>query len=105
MNDKIRELLVESGFCFWTGEEWGPGAGKGKCEQPVDWGSNYDKELDRFVELLVRECAVIAANAEGICGVTAEAITTHFGIEDEAEAEEKLKNWRKEMTDLMSKIK
>ena len=99
MNDKIRELLVESGFCFWADEEWGPGPGK------VSWDCDYEKEFDKFVELLVKECAVTAANAEGICGVTAEEITTHFGIEDEAEAEEKLENWRKEMTDLMSKIK
>ena len=99
MNDRIRELLVESGFCFWADEEWGPGPGK------VSWDCDYEKEFDKFVELLVKECAVTAANAEGICGVTAEAITTHFGIEDEAEAEEKLENWRKEMTDLMSKIK
>ena len=28
MNDRIRELLVESGFCFWADEEWGPGPGK-----------------------------------------------------------------------------
>ena len=96
MNDKIRELLVESGFCFWADEEWGPGPGK------VSWDCDYEKEMERFVELLVKECAVTAANAEGICGVTAEAITTHFGIDMKAE-EEKLENWRKEMTDLMSK--
>ena len=99
MNDRIRELLVESGFCFWADEEWGPGPGK------VSWDCDYEKEMDKFVESLVRECAITAANAEGICGVTAEAITTHFGIEDSAEELEKLENWRKRMTDLMSKIK
>ena len=98
MNDRIRELLVESGFCFWEDEEWGPGPGK------VSWECEYEKEMEKFSELLVRECAVAAANAEGICGVTAEAITTHFGIEDKEEDIERLENWRKEMTDLMSKI-
>ena len=88
MNDKIRELLKESGFCFWADEPWGPGAGK------IDWNCDYEKEFDRFVELLVTECAITAANAEGICGVTAEAIKTHFGIESKAEeVDQAFENW------------
>jgi hypothetical protein len=46
MNDKIRELLLGAGFCFWADEEWGPGVGK------VDWNCDYEKEMERFVELL-----------------------------------------------------
>ena len=46
MNDKIRELMVESGFCFWADEEWGPGPEK------VSWDCDYEKEMERFVELL-----------------------------------------------------
>ena len=58
MNDRIRELLVQSGFCFWADEEWGPGPGK------VSWDCDYEKEFDKFVELLVQECATIAALVE-----------------------------------------
>lgn len=58
MNDEIRELLIGAGFCFWSDEDWGPGSAK------VDWGCDYEKELNRFVELLVAKCIGIVDDAE-----------------------------------------
>jgi len=96
MNDRIRELLVESGFCFWADEEWGPGPGK------VSWDCDYEKEMERFVELLVRECARVCRSQPNIyahkgdrdnCAI---AIEAHFGIEDKAE---EFENWCKESDD------
>ena len=49
MNNRILELLKESGFVFWGIENWGPGTGR------VDWSSNYDKEIWDFVKLLTAE--------------------------------------------------
>lgn len=51
MNERIRELLTEAGFCLWQDEEWGPGAGN------IDWGADYTKEFGEFVNLLINDCA------------------------------------------------
>jgi hypothetical protein len=51
MNKKIKDLVKEAGFVTWANESWGPGAGT------IDWAGPYDKELDKFYELVVRECA------------------------------------------------
>lgn len=51
MNDQIKKLLTEAGFCFWQDEEWGPGPNY------IDWSNNYDKELDFFCKLIINKCA------------------------------------------------
>jgi hypothetical protein len=49
MNERIRELAKKSGFVLWQDESWNPG-------NVVDWSSDYDAELEKFAELIVREC-------------------------------------------------
>ena len=100
MNDRIRELLVESGFCFWADEEWGPGPGK------VSWDCDYEKEMEKFVELLVGECTKEMTDQMFYQGIDLgsnrgyyKAITKveeQFGIEDKAE---EFENWCKESDD------
>ena len=51
MNKKIKDLAKQAGFVTWANESWGPGQGH------IDWSSSYDKELEKFYELVVRECA------------------------------------------------
>ena len=51
LNKKTIELAKQAGFVFWEDEDWGPGS------EYVDWGSEYDKELEKLVELVVKECA------------------------------------------------
>lgn len=51
MNKKTIELAKQAGFVFWEDEDWGSGS------EYVDWGSEYDKELEKLVELVVKECA------------------------------------------------
>ena len=55
MNTRIRELAEHAGFVLWGDEEWNPG-------DTVDWSSRYDAELEKFAELIVRECL---SNMEG----------------------------------------
>jgi hypothetical protein len=104
MNDKIRELLKESGFCFWADEEWGPGAGK------IDWNCDYEKEFDRFVELIVREHLGIwdlmdnGNKVEGYIEMEdyPKAIVEHFGlreINDDLSKAEEFENWCRESDD------
>ena len=49
MNERIKELLTEAGFCFWQDEEWGPGAGN------IDWSADYTKELNLFIDMLLKD--------------------------------------------------
>lgn len=50
MNEKIKELAEKAGFLLWEDEPWKP---EGAI---VDWGSQYDGELERFAELIINEC-------------------------------------------------
>ena len=51
MNKKIKDLAKQAGFVTWANEPHSPGAGK------IDWAGSYDKELEKFYELVVHECA------------------------------------------------
>jgi hypothetical protein len=50
MNEKIKELAEKAGFLLWEDEPWKPGGAI------VDWGSQYDGELEKFAELIINEC-------------------------------------------------
>ena len=69
MNEKIKQLLEQAGFCMWGDEPYRP---KGAV---VDWGADYTDELNVFIHDLVAEAANVAAMITGIfndevyCGV------------------------------------
>ena len=48
MNDKIRILAEEAGFCMWSNESWNPG-------DVIDWSCRYDEQLVKFYELAVAD--------------------------------------------------
>lgn len=50
MNEKIKLLAEKAGFLLWEDEPWKP---EGAI---VDWGSQYDGELEKFAELIINEC-------------------------------------------------
>jgi hypothetical protein len=76
MNKKLQELADQAGFIFWTEEEdWGPGPGN------IDWSADYAVELEKFAELIVRECAEVAANRDALD--IYEEIREHFGINND----------------------
>ena len=92
MNEKFKLLAEKSGFLLWQDESWKP---EGAI---VDWSSQYDGELERFAELIVRECidkietyripVGNSASGELACEWTYEAlkeirddIKQHFGVE------------------------
>ena len=70
MNKRIIELAEEAGFVFWQNESWGPGPGH------IDWSAIYDKEFQKYTELLIRNCAEICLEANDH-----KNILRHFGIE------------------------
>ena len=83
MKDKVKQLAEQAEFNLWNNEKWKP---KG---QVVDWSSDYDKELEKFAELIVRECAEIchkmAEDSDSYVvhdgDTCATQIKRHFGVE------------------------
>lgn len=82
MNPKIKEIAEEAGFVFWQDESWGPGPGH------IDWSAIYDKEFQKYTELLIRECHNVMKNRElelyqmtDMTETFEESIKEHFGIE------------------------
>jgi len=61
MNQRIRELAEQAGFVAWTDEPWKP------LNAAIDWSSNYDKELVKFAELIVQDCAEICLEMAAKC--------------------------------------
>ena len=49
MNENIKRLAEDAGFVLWANEEWNPG-------ETIDWASNYDAEIVKYTELVVRAC-------------------------------------------------
>ena len=76
INNKIKGLAKKAEFVFWKDEAWGPGEGH------IDWSSNYDIELNKFAELIVRECADFVAAGEFGDSGTAKELKEHFGVEE-----------------------
>ena len=73
MKKKSKKLAKKAGFVLWDDSAWGPGKGN------IDWSCDYDKELTKFVELIVNECAEIADTAEPF--LASDLIKQHFGVE------------------------
>ena len=74
-NKKIKKLAEKAGFIYWQDETWGPGP------DFIDWSSNYDNELAKYTELVVRKCAEIADKAEPY--KASDLIKSKFGLKDE----------------------
>ena len=51
MNKKIRKIMEKAGFVFWGDEPWKPDGAV------VDWSCDYDRDMKKFVELLVEDIA------------------------------------------------
>lgn len=75
MNKRIKELTEQAGFVRFSPEE--------DPHTPIDWSSDYTYELEKFAELIVRECAEVVKwtpsqypNEEYV-----KNIKEHFGIE------------------------
>ena len=48
MNERIRQLSKQAGFIHFASDE--------DCYTPIDWSCDYTEELEKFAELIVREC-------------------------------------------------
>ncbi len=71
----IKQLAEEAGFLLWEDEPWKP---EGAI---IDWSSNYDSALERYTELIVRECLNTMENCDGDLDFAIWKTKEHFGIE------------------------
>ena len=80
MAEKVKQLAKQAGFVLWRDENWKPEG------QVVDWSSDYDKELKKFAELIVTECAEVVQEGEWTVPPSQEqlarSIKRHFGVEE-----------------------
>lgn len=51
MNKRIKEFAKQSGFVLWEDETWNEG-------NVIDWNSQYDKELETFARIIVKESLI-----------------------------------------------
>jgi len=75
MNQRIRELAEqanahETGHAYYRGEK-----------KPENAVTLHSVDLEKFAELIVRECADISNQAERQCQHPATQILKHFGVE------------------------
>jgi hypothetical protein len=83
MNDKIKQLAEEAGFVLWADETWNPG-------ETIDWASNYDEEIVKYTELVVRASLVdfyrryLDTNSnEDITSQIDRYLKEHYGIKND----------------------
>lgn len=77
MNERIKQLAEQAGFTMWGDEAWNPG-------DVIDWAARYDDELEKFAELIVRECIDICEKGtatQTTSGGAAILIKQRFGVE------------------------
>lgn len=78
MNEqKFRELARKADFALWEDEEWKP---EGAI---IDWGPNYDREIQKFAELIINECVQVAKVGMEFGPSLEEAVYAYFGIKSD----------------------
>ena len=72
MNKRIEELAVQAGFKYIK-------------EDGIGWAGNYNSSLDKFAELIIRECAEVARETRWAAPPSQEQIARcicqYFGVE------------------------
>lgn len=53
MKNKVLQIAKLADFPFWEDEAWKPEGAT------IDWGGVYDKELQKFYDLVVAECIAL----------------------------------------------
>jgi hypothetical protein len=73
MNERIQKLAEQAGFKYIK-------------DEGIGWAGNYNASLEKFAELIVRECADLFDKDEMELTLTERTIHSmikeHFGVED-----------------------
>ena len=78
MNERIKQLAFEAGL-KWKAQP----PHYTNTNNPIDFPVSANRDLEKFAELIVKECANIADIAdENKCEWIGGNILTHFGVEE-----------------------
>ena len=72
MNKRIKELAEQAGFQYIK-------------DEGIGWAGNYNDSLPKFAELIVKECAEVADNADATrekWQSIGKFVKEHFGVEE-----------------------
>ena len=75
MNERIKELAREAGL-KWKAQP----PHYTNTNNPIDFPVSANRDLEKFAELIVRECANVAAEHDALD--IYEEIREHFGVEE-----------------------
>ena len=80
MNNRIKELALQAGLTFVNSitddnEDI-------ECVADTNGGLPCSTELEKFAELIVRECIGIADEYDGVGSTIVSRIEKHFGVEE-----------------------
>ena len=80
MNERIKELVKQAGLTFVNSitddnEDI-------ECVADTNGGLPCSTELEKFAELIVRECIGIADEYDGVGSTIVSRIEKHFGVEE-----------------------
>jgi hypothetical protein len=77
LNERIEELANKAGFKILT---------DGRIIPTLDHNGECGRDLQKFAELLVKECSDVAVNAHGIREAQGHSVSKqikeHFGVEE-----------------------
>jgi len=73
MNKRIEKLAEQAGFAMKIDDD--------PNSPPGWWGAGHDPTFEKFAELIVRECALVAKTAAPYS--SDDLILRHFGFDDE----------------------
>ena len=76
MNERIKVLTEQAGFIRFSPDE--------DCDTPIDWSCDYTTALEKFAELIVRECTDVVADAvdhREPASTYVSKIKEHFGVD------------------------
>lgn len=78
MNERIKQLALQAGL-KWKAQP----PHYTNTNNPIDFPVSANRDLEKFAELIVRECAKVADIAdENKCEWIGGNILTHFGVKD-----------------------
>lgn len=89
MNEQIRELIKQSKMSLWEPPD--PASLVNQVTHPGNYAIFSDQFLEKFAELIIKECANIARGADledveggdsAVLRAAGEQIEKHFGVEE-----------------------
>jgi hypothetical protein len=74
IKQQYKGMAFDADFTFWENEQWGPGP------DHIDWGSNYDKQVNKFGDNIIKHLTQRLLDSGLINIPMANQIYSEYGI-------------------------